>query len=665
MAYRTSTFFLFFLWRMVFHIDPPWQLRARQQLQLILKKRGVDIPPSNHPLTLYSLRSDVTGNVRAWLRGCIAAHMCNLPWFHIPTTHVMLKKGPTWSRLVFNHFQFLELWSRDPTALRCCCCGLSSHVAGSVSKQFPRMHLGHMNLGDTVWPSRKKWFAESQFVFERWRKRWKLPRSLSLSFNLELYQLWEEHCAVQQDHVSSFRSLQLRLESRQLTQCGFVISPADHHPQQAHIFCPVHYSVLIHRTFGDTSVFQPCVNEAPVILRGILRQSGVLPKVFQRLLIPKGHLPYAYLLPKESKAWQKARPIIAYVSSWSRQLGKFVGIAVLHFLQQLFGDLFPSVTVQSILQSIVKIFSTTSLLDDLELCQQDLSGFFNSVPHARMLEAVEFMILLYCQRFELPLDFKMTLRMQRNSDKLRLFRGQRRAHELHTVVFPLNTLKMAVQFLLSHSYFTVGYSCFRQVQGASMGSHFAPALCGLVAVLQEYFFTSAFQCGLRDSRLWLNLRYVDNRVMLGVEKFQSFQPWNTWCDLAFYEPPIWLEPVSDSQILGCTVSVLQRALTVQLSHDMGCYRSGLSEGTLTGVSAAFRARALLILRQTRPIHLQLPQLQDLCMIGLRTYVPAQLMRDILYRLLCRHGESLVCMFETSCAPINIRAFVRKCLQYVS
>ena len=69
-----------------------------------------------------------------------------------------------------------------------------------------------------------------------------------------------------------------------------------------------------------------------------------------------------------------------------------------------------------------------------------------------------------------------------------------------------------VQYLLDHSYFTVGSQVFRQRRGASMGAQFAPVLCSAVALQREWNFAMSFSPFTWDRSL--HYRYVDSRVLL-------------------------------------------------------------------------------------------------------------------------------------------------------
>ena len=220
---------------------------------------------------------------------------------------------------------------------------------------------------------------------------------------------------------------------------------------------------------------------------GTTSQTGP-PTCLQSLINAEGTLPYAYILPKPSKAFEKARPIISYMLSWNAKLGQLVGTLVYELCRSIFGDMQLDRTVQDIITDIQKIFDNIPNHIELDLQQQDLSGFFNSVPHARMIEAVTYAVNHYIAHKGVAPDSKLSTSLAMEDRTQRIFRGRFRRAGQKYLAIQLNHIPKITEFLLKHSYFTVGGMVFRQIQGASMGSHFAPALCGLVAAFQEYCF---------------------------------------------------------------------------------------------------------------------------------------------------------------------------------
>ena len=402
----------------------------------------------------------------------------------------------------------------------------------------------------------------------------------------------------------------------------FVLCPADHHPHQTFVACPLHYHFLLQKTYFQSEVFELCT-VGPLSLRDRLVQLAKqdLPTCLQSLINADGTLPYAYILPKPCKAFEKARPIISYMLSWNAKLGQLVGTLVYELCRSIFGDMQLDRTVQAIITDIQRIFHDIPNHIELDLQQQDLSGFFNSVPHSRMIEAVTYAVNHYIAHKGVTPDSKLSTSLAMEDRRQRIFRGRYRRAGQKFLAVQLNQIPKITEFLLKHSYFTVGNLVFRQIQGASMGSHFAPALCGLVAAFQEYCFHKSFNGMRTHHKLLHNSRYVDNRVLLHFPGWRDHYPWNLFTKLDFYEAPI--EEVDDTEILGCIISTAQRTITVRQPKDLVSLRSGLSEDSDLAVISAFRARALLIIRYTYPVPLIFDQLTDLIAIFNRKSVTTE------------------------------------------
>ncbi len=486
--------------------------------------------------------------------------------------------------------------------------------------------MAHLNLEDCAWPTGRQWMEQGQQTFYRWKERWKLPNRFKHLWDLALHQAWESHLFHLRKHTGFevFRHQRLHQEIRMMRR--FVLCPADHHPHQTFVACPMHYHLFLQKTYFQTEVFELCA-VGPLALRDRLVQLAKqdLPTCLQSLINAEGTLPYAYILPKPSKFFEKARPIVSYMLSGNAKLGQLVGALVYELCRSIFGDLQLDRTVQDIIAAIQKIFENIPDHIELDLQQQDLSGFFNSVPHTRMIEAVTYAVHHYIAHKGVAPDSKLSTSLALEDRTQRIFRGRFRRAGQKYLAIQLDRIPKITEFLLKHSYFTVGSMIFRQIQGASMGSHFVPALCGLVAAFQEYCFHKAFSGMRTHHKLLHNSRYLDNRVLMHFPGWRETYPWNLFTKLDFYEAPILLEEVDDSEILGCTISTIQRTITVRQPKDLVSLRSGLSEDSDLAVISAFRARALLIIRYTFPIPLIFDQLTDLIAIfGQKSVSPEQL-----------------------------------------
>ena len=102
---------------------------------------------------------------------------------------------------------------------------------------------------------------------------------------------------------------------------GFIVGPGDHFPRTAILSCPCHYHHLLLKTFipsptTSTPVFQP-LRHGIHLIRTRLRDTWP-PHLLQRYrwgLHWDRRLPSAYILPKHSRDWSKARPIVSYTQT--------------------------------------------------------------------------------------------------------------------------------------------------------------------------------------------------------------------------------------------------------------------------------------------------------------------------------------------------------------
>ena len=109
---------------------------------------------------------------------------------------------------------------------------------------------------------------------------------------------------------------------------------------------------------------------------------------------------------------EKARPIISYMLSWNAKLGQLVGTLVYELYRSVFGELQLDCTVQDIITAIQK------------LQQQDLSGFFNSAPHSRMIEAVTYAVNHYIAHKGVAPNSKLSTSLALEDRAQRIFRGR-------------------------------------------------------------------------------------------------------------------------------------------------------------------------------------------------------------------------------------------------
>jgi hypothetical protein len=113
-----------------------------------------------------------------------------------------------------------------------------------------------------------------------------------------------------------------------------------------------------------------------------------LPPHSRKLVSSNAKCPYAYILPKPSKFFESARPIISYTDSWNCRWGQVVGGIVLQLCRSLFHNISLDHDVIQIMEAIHSVFTDLPSEVPVRLDQQDLSGFFNPVFNSKIKSPV-------------------------------------------------------------------------------------------------------------------------------------------------------------------------------------------------------------------------------------------------------------------------------------
>ena len=169
--------------------------------------------------------------------------------------------------------------------------------------------------------------------------------------------------------------------------------------------------------------------------------------------------------------------------------------------------------------------------------QQDISGFFNAVPRERIIAAVPYVLHRYLELEGLDAAAEVSVSLMIKDKLNRVFRGMLRAHTTRRHVLVLQDLITLTEFLLKHSFLSVGRVVLRQVQGASMGSQLAPALCSTVAMLMENQWARITQPTQAVEPMAMYSRYVDNRIMVLTESQHRSHAHQAFRRLDWYRPP--------------------------------------------------------------------------------------------------------------------------------
>ena len=326
--------------RLLKFVDEPWQTRARKYLQNVLRYRKGDIPPRNTSLILLPAAHDLRTEVRLLIRDIVRTERCNFPPLHLPSDKLILKKGRPLTQQVFNYRSFMKNWSRNASVKCACinfharCATISGHLMCAAADVIPHSCLATANLAHTAYFSSSKWRATTLRTLQNWCKHWKLPSQVSARLP-RWVAISNGNCINKlcRDQVMQHGTPKAVAQAIRPLR-AFVLRPANHFPNSLFVACPVYYHKLLCKTFGDPAVFQPCKNGTARMVQH-LRQDfesqhpGL--QVYDWAFSGTKGLPNARVLPKGSKQFSKARPIIAYTKCWHTKANSFLATALTVF----------------------------------------------------------------------------------------------------------------------------------------------------------------------------------------------------------------------------------------------------------------------------------------------------------------------------------------------
>ena len=162
---------------------------------------------------------------------------------------------------------------------------------------------------------------------------------------------------------------------------SWVVIPADHFPSRAHVICPSLFAILMHKTFCSGEVFSLCRESAASFRSEVVTTiPSLLHQRYAWGLRLQAPLPTARILPKPTKDWQRARPIISFFRTWAAPFLTVFGALIFELTKVTFPDIPGRLSVQELVQQLWDALSKTDPAEYIHLVSQDLSGFFTSIP---------------------------------------------------------------------------------------------------------------------------------------------------------------------------------------------------------------------------------------------------------------------------------------------
>ena len=350
------------------------------------------------------------------------------------------------------------------------------------------------------------------------------------------------------------------------------------------------------KTFQDQTTYTP-LRVPPVGLPDFC--SGLVPTTLLKRY-PWGfrtksfRVANAYILAKHKKDFTTARSIVAYHATIAAPILATTSWLLIDISKQVFSKAFGDRTVYQIWK---QIHSAMDAPFQFQSHNDDLVGFFTSLPQQRILEDVQDMIQRYCRSNRLDIATAvMSVPSRTHKYHQPSIQGKVSFADQPMVKIQLKHVLDIVKMSFDLGIFHVAGLSFRQTHGTAIGNQISPVLSGISVSKIEHDWACQHPTVLKHITV---VRYVDNRYILApvhiLTEPDLLRDFQQLCDKDFYIPPVELEPVKDpEEFLGFKISLSARRISFILPLEKWQHRHPRSAGSQQNKLSAFNARAALI-----------------------------------------------------------------------
>ena len=322
----------------------------------------------------------------------------------------------------------------------------------------------------------------------------------------------------------------------------------------------------------------------------------------------RSSLPQGFTFLKHKKQWMKGsgRTIISYRNSKLAKLLQAVAIALDTMVKQTWPTGPGNASTPQLWKTLQTYLADIPDDTNLAMINDDLIGFFNSVPHKKLQQSLR--ILLYQWQHIHNQDI-ITVDTTRSLGSLHSmhtgsFRPNKRI-PTHRVIH-LKHVPDIIHLSFQFSEFQALGKTWQQIQGTGIGNQISPILANIPITLHEINWQQAFHTELQHSQNTqgphLFIRYVDNRLVLAPQATFHTLPFTTLALNDFYQLPIQLEQVGDSHFLGFELNLPARSITYIQPAAKWQIRDACPAGSQRLTLSGLLSRAATIQRYTWPPH---------------------------------------------------------------
>ena len=620
--YSTPGRHVYALLRHAQYLDEPRRSIVKQALKKILQKKKLPVP--RPPLAIAvpflasaDFKSDLKKLISRWV-----LQSQFIP-YHAPPCKPLESKHHSLDSSLHNWKRNMKQWTISPPKV-CQCAQLTKrfphvlqrkgHVATPLQDIFQEgteLHkIATACAKDTYFPSKEKFFMDLRMRLDKWALYHKLDRLGDTEFENFKQRQWKLHVQALQDktkhHFKNIAAVRKHTES-------FVVHCQDHAANKLMMFCPLLYYQLILDTFEQGPVFQKVNINISSLSSTILRDKvpSVIKKRYAWGIKPDRPFPSAYIFPKAKKQWSTARPIIAYYKTIFADLLTALGKVLKDVTDVAYPNHLHQETMPQVFISLHRFFKENDDVTQHVFYNEDLEGFYTSIPQERITAATVHMMEQYLKHHpsQDPSTMVLSVNLSTKQRIGRTIRGKSYARQNLTKQIRFCDIPVLVEFAITCSYITVMGQVFKQKRGAPIGSQTAPSICNYTVAFEEYVWQHTYHIVNRSDTLIQ--RYVDNRLAIIPKTVAQQTGYQHFLTLDFYQPPVQLLRVEDTNYVGFDIFLQQREIRYIMPKESWQFRSPMSAGSDNTLYSGFRSRIHIILRGVFPRTMVRPTIQKL------------------------------------------------------
>ena len=603
---------IYAIFRLAGHLEEPLRSQARHKMKQAFQFRNLTKPPQNSPLTIpFLAHQHFSTAVSRWLRDHILFYKDVAIPLHLPTAKLREAAYPTIRSMLHNHRRVEQWWNlEDVNSLPCCCRWIrqhslcefpeSEHLAVALEELDLPPQLAifkSANANSTYFYSRQPYFDLFSSRVYSWTRQHGLPPFTDTEIWSFFNDQWKAHTdELRRTDRFSFQKIK---HLQQWLHHSAVLHHADHEQAKLTVFCPRLYFRGAWNTWDDPQLFQRLHISFEDAQERI---NTALPRALQIKykwgINKKSTLPYGFVFLKKKKQFLKGRTLISYYNSRFGRLLQVTARTLDSMVLQLWPQSMGQLAVPQIWSRIHTFFRDTPTDFVLANINDDLVGFFNSVPQDRLLDAINSLIQEWKSKHG---EVALSVDMSQRGNPLQLsYVGKFHKAPRKTKVIQPSDIMTIVQSSLQSHIFQAMNVIWHQIRGAGIGSHISPTISNLAVTLIERAWTQSYEETLTAPIFpFLAIRYVDNRYIIFPEEMIQDLSIQTLAQADFYQHPVELETVTTNELLGFIVDSKLRTIQYKLPEPWQI-RDFASAGSLRLRLSGLQSRCHLISRYTYP-----------------------------------------------------------------